>query len=129
MSFQQQRPRYRLHHDGTALRGWCETEETTVSINVALHARAGAWQLVHIDPETRAEGRVLETVSTQRREVIDTGGNAHLENYVAELERVPEIINQRGFDKHLKRTVRVQGTRAKEEECMKDEDCVYTAGR
>ncbi|MEP5376703.1 MAG: hypothetical protein ABJQ14_13080 [Hyphomicrobiales bacterium] len=46
----------------------------------------------------------------------------YFEEYLAETERLLANKDQRGFYKHLKSTVRLEGTRARSEQLVRDED-------
>ena len=48
--------------------------------------------------------------------------DSHFNQFVTESERIIESGYQRGFYKHLKGTVGMEGTRVKEEQYIRDED-------
>ena len=56
------------------------------------------------------------------RGVIDAGVHAYFEDYLAETERLLADNDQRGFYKHLKGTVRLDGRKARSEQFIMDED-------
>lgn len=102
-------------------RGWCEFEGNAATVRAASHAREEARQLGRADLTNRAKWRAHKTACAQLREVIDTGGYAHFEQYVAELERKLESGDQRGFHQHLKGAVGMEGTTPNEEQYIRDE--------
>ena len=54
--------------------------------------------------------------------MIDAGLHAYVEEYLAETERLLADNDQRGFYKHLKGTVRLDGRKARSEQFIMDED-------
>ena len=54
--------------------------------------------------------------------MIDAGLHAYVEDYLAETERLLADNDQRGFCKHLKGTVRLDGRKARSEQFIMDDD-------
>ena len=69
----------------------------------------------------RAEWRALKTACAQVRDVIDTSVYSHFSQFVIELERIIAKGDQRGFYRHLKGTVGMEGSRVREEQYIRDE--------
>jgi len=107
-------------------RGWCATEAIATATREALCARAEARQLMRSRQESnrRVEWKALKAACAHVQDVIGAGVNSHFNQFITELERIIESGDQRGFYKHLKGTVGMEGTRVKEEQYIRDEDGV-----
>ena len=66
--------------------------------------------------------KTLRTACANLRGVIDAGLHAYFEGYLGETERLLADNDQRGFYKHLKGTVGLDGRKARSEQFITDED-------
>ena len=109
--------------------GWWATEVITTAIRQAFSAKAEARQLMRSRQESdrRVEWKALKAACAHGRDAIGTDANSHFNRFVTELELKIESRDQRGFYKHLKGTVGMEGTRVKEEQYIRDE-MVYCCG-
>ena len=104
------------------VRGWCEPAGTSAAVAQAWEEREAARNGMRGNPKDRAAWKTLRNSCAKLREVIGAGLYAHFEEYLAELERCLERNDQRGFYKHLKRTVGLEGRKAGGEQFIRDED-------
>jgi len=111
-------PPPRRHHRN----GWCETPETVAAFKVAWTAREDARQLLRVYPRDSTAWKKLRSACANLQEVVAAGVNAYFEEYLAETEKFLASSDQRGFYKHLKSTVGLQGTKARSEQFIMDED-------
>ena len=101
--------------------GWCESAEISAAFKVDWDARKNLRRFMRIKTDKTA-WRTQRTACTNLRRVIDAGLHAYVEEYLAETERVLADNDQRGFYKHLKGTVRLDGRTAGSEQFIMDED-------
>ena len=101
--------------------GWCESAETSAASKVAWDATEDARRFMRIKRDKTA-WKTLRTACANLRGVIDAGLHAYFEEYLAETERLLADNDQRGFCKHLKGTVRLDGRKARSEQFIMDED-------
>lgn len=111
--------------------GWCTTEVIEIAIREALRTRAEAQQLMRSrqEPNCSVVWQTLEVTFAHAQGVMTVGINAHFKKFVTELERIIENGDQRGFYKYLKGTVGIDGTRVKERQHIKDDDCMLLRNR
>ncbi|CAM9714857.1 unnamed protein product, partial [Pylaiella littoralis] len=73
---------------------------------------------------TPARWKSLRTACKGVQEAIDAGINAHLERYVAKVERLYEERDMRGLYKHLKGSVGLDGRPSEGQQFIQDENGV-----
>ena len=66
--------------------------------------------------------KTLRTACANLRSAIDAASLAYLEEYLVEMEIILADNDQRGFCKHLKSTVGLDGRKARSEQFIRDED-------
>ena len=103
-------------------RGWCESAETSAAFKIALIARENARQFLRAHPRDRIAWKKPRTACANLQEVVAAGVHAYFEEYFTETETLLENNDQRGFYKHLKSTVGLEGTKATSEQFIMDED-------
>lgn len=101
--------------------GWCETTETSAAIQLAWDAREDARRVMRIKKD-KAAWKTLRKACANLRRAIDAALHAYLEEYLTETERLLADNDQRGFYKHLKATVGLDGRKARSEQFIRDED-------
>ena len=101
--------------------GWCENAQTAAAFKIAWDARDDARRSMRIQKDKTA-WKTLRTACANLRGVIDAGLHAYFEEYLAETERLLAANDQRGFYKHLKGTVGLDGRKARSEQFIMDED-------
>lgn len=103
-------------------RGWCESAETSAAFKIAWSAREDARQHLRAHPRDSTAWKTLRTACANLREVVAVGVHAYFEEYLSETERLLADSDQRGFYKHLKGTVGLEGKKARSEQFIRDED-------
>ena len=71
----------------------------------------------------------LRTACANLRGMIDAGLHAYFKEHFAETERRLADNDQRGFQKHLKGTVGLDGRKARSGQFIIDEDCTLLKDR
>ena len=108
--------------------GWRESAETSAAFKVAWDAREDARRFMCIERDKPA-WKTLRTACANLRGVIDAGLHAYFEGYLGETERLLADNDQRGFYKHLKGTVRLDGQKARSEKSVHHGRGWYAAKR
>ena len=73
--------------------------------------------------------KMLMTACANLRGVIDAGWHAHVQEYLAEAERLLAENDQRGFYKHVKGTVGLAGRNVRSEQFIMDQDGTLLRGK
>ena len=78
----------------------------------------------------KTEWKTLKTVCANHQRAIDAALHAFFEGYLAKMVRLLADNEQRGFYKHLKGTVRLEGRKTRSEQFLMDEDgTLYSKGQ
>ena len=101
--------------------------ETSAAIQLAWDAREDARRVMRIKKDNTA-WKTLRTACANLRKAIDAALNTYFEECLAETERLLADNDQRGFYKHLKGTVGLDGRKARSEQFIRDEDGTLLPG-
>ena len=101
--------------------GWCERPAFRVAHLAALEKKREARRQCKTK-HTTATWKALRAACKEVRAAIDKGIEAHLEEYVAELETLLRHRDMRGLYKHLKMTAGLGGRKTEEQQAIMDEN-------
>ena len=100
-----------------------------IHTNIALHTHNVVVNTIYIyirrqckSKHTTATWKALRAACKEVRAAIDKGIEAHLEEYVAELETLLRHRDMRGLYKHLKMTAGLGGRKTEGQQAIKDEN-------
>ena len=101
--------------------GWCERPAVRAALLAALEKKREARRQCK-SKHTTATWKALRAACKEVRAAIDKGIEAHLEEYVAELETLLRHRDMRGLYKHLKMTAGLGGRKTEGQQAIKDEN-------
>ena len=109
--------------------GWCESAEPLAAFILAWTARKDERQFLRAHPLEKNAWKTLRSACANLQKVIAAGLDAYCEAYLAEIERLLANNGERGFYKHRKNSVGLEGTKAKSEQLNRDEDGMLLRGK
>ena len=101
--------------------GWCERPAVRAALLAALEKKREARRQCK-SKHTTATWKSLRAACKEVRAAIDKGIEAHLEEYVVELETLLRHRDMRGLYKHLKMTAGLGGRKTEGQQAINDEN-------